>query len=295
MQVSRLVRETPEVYEKVVKPYVDSISPSSISWVYNILDGTAEAENVLHRDDDPETGFVLTPDLCVAVFSSLSKRLQKSNPRLPVPPRRKWDQKTMSALYLLVLTQDRSIRSLRDLRARHLPLLRNIRTECERVAREKYGLDTGELRFFVHYQPTYCAFSPSVISRRARKVAGSMLTMLTCDNMSADHFHVHVVSSSSAWSLGPPRPRLQKLSALPLAGPPLLCVLQRHHGRASAPPRRRNRHARARTRSDASRRTDSAPELVRAENLHLLARRRTPSVRSPDSYGLCIRAAVASQ
>ncbi|GAA5967111.1 hypothetical protein JCM8115_000926 [Rhodotorula mucilaginosa] len=138
VQVSRLVRETPEVYERVVKPYVDSISPSSISWVYNILDGTAEAENVLHRDDNPETGFVLTPDL-------------------------KWDQKTMSALYLLVLTQDRSIRSLRDLRARHLPLLRNIRTECERVAREKYGLDAGELRFFVHYQPTYYHFHVHVV------------------------------------------------------------------------------------------------------------------------------------
>lgn len=69
----------------------------------------------------------------------------------------------MSALYLLVLTQDRSIRSLRDLRSRHLPLLLNIRRECERVARERYGIDSGELRFFVHYQPTYCACAPSCV------------------------------------------------------------------------------------------------------------------------------------
>ena len=33
--------------------------------VYNILDGLAETENILHRDIDPETGFVLTPDLFV--------------------------------------------------------------------------------------------------------------------------------------------------------------------------------------------------------------------------------------
>ncbi|POY75607.1 hypothetical protein BMF94_1229 [Rhodotorula taiwanensis] len=138
VQVSRLVRETPAVYEQTVKPYVDSIPASSMSWVYNILDGTAEAENVLFRDDDPETGFVLTPDL-------------------------KWDQKTMSALYLLVLTQDRSIRSLRDLRSRHLPLLLNIRRECERVARERYGIDSGELRFFVHYQPTYYHFHVHIV------------------------------------------------------------------------------------------------------------------------------------
>ncbi|BGP25295.1 scavenger mRNA-decapping enzyme DcpS [Rhodotorula toruloides] len=137
-QVSRLVRETPQLYETVVKPYTDSLSLSTISWVYNILDGAAEAENVLYRDEDPETGFVLTPDL-------------------------KWDQKTMSALYLLVLTQDRTIRSLRDLRARHIPLLRKIRSECERVAMERYGIEKGELRFFVHYQPTYYHFHVHIV------------------------------------------------------------------------------------------------------------------------------------
>ncbi|GAA5971218.1 hypothetical protein JCM11641_004191 [Rhodosporidiobolus odoratus] len=137
-QDSRLVRETPELYETIVKPYIASLPSSSISWVYNILEGTAEAENVLFRDDDPETGFALTPDL-------------------------KWDQKTMSALYLLVLCQDRSIGSVRDLRPRHLPLLRNIRRETERVAIERYGVDKGELRFFVHYQPSYYHFHVHIV------------------------------------------------------------------------------------------------------------------------------------
>lgn len=69
----------------------------------------------------------------------------------------------MSALYLLVLSQDRTIRSLRDLRPQHLPLLRKIRHESERVAVERYGIDKGELRFFVHYQPTYCASSRPLV------------------------------------------------------------------------------------------------------------------------------------
>lgn len=63
----------------------------------------------------------------------------------------------MSAMYLLVLCQDRSLRSVRDFRPKHLALLRSIREESERVAMEKYGISKGELRFFVHYQPTYCA------------------------------------------------------------------------------------------------------------------------------------------
>lgn len=41
--------------------------------VYNILDGLKEVERVVHVDKDPETGFVLVPDL-------------------------KWDQTSMKAL-----------------------------------------------------------------------------------------------------------------------------------------------------------------------------------------------------
>lgn len=62
----------------------------------------------------------------------------------------------MSALYLLVLVQTRKIRLLRDLRPCHLPLLHKIRQDSEAAAMQKYGIRAGQLRFFVHYQPTYC-------------------------------------------------------------------------------------------------------------------------------------------
>lgn len=54
---------------------------------------------------------------------------------------------------------DRLIRSIRDLRSEHLVLLKKIRSDTERVARHKYGIEAGQLRLFVHYQPTYCASS----------------------------------------------------------------------------------------------------------------------------------------
>ena len=167
VQSSRILRETPELNRTVVEPYIQGLSAGQVSWcvalppaecspidrvdrVYNILDGTSEAENVLFRDTDPETGFVLTPDLQVRPLV-LDRGTDLS------APCRKWDQKTMTSLYLLVLTQTREIRYLRDLRTSHLPLLRKIREEAQRAAESKYGVQPGELRMFIHYQPTYCA------------------------------------------------------------------------------------------------------------------------------------------
>ena len=90
----------------------------------------------------------------------------------------------MSSLYLLVLVKTDKIRSLRDLRVEHLGLLRNVRQKSEKAAMDKYGIDSGELRFFVHYQPTYCKPSAS---------PSHQIRQLTLDHAVTDHFHVHVV------------------------------------------------------------------------------------------------------
>lgn len=68
----------------------------------------------------------------------------------------KWDLITISSLYLVAITQDRTIRSLRDLRKHHVGLLKSIRLEATRVVQAKWGLGNGSLRMFIHYQPSYC-------------------------------------------------------------------------------------------------------------------------------------------
>ena len=45
---------------------------------------------------------------------------------------------------------------MRDLTRAHLPLWRNIKAKVEETVKEKYGVDKGKLRLYVHYQPTYC-------------------------------------------------------------------------------------------------------------------------------------------
>ena len=74
-------------------------------------------------------------------------------------PDMKWDKTTLSSFYLLAIAQDRTIRSLRDLRKQHVPLLQGIRDEATRIAQEKYGLRNGLLRMYIHYQPSYCTLS----------------------------------------------------------------------------------------------------------------------------------------
>lgn len=130
-----IVRETPELYEKLVKPYIHAFPPSRTQWVENILAGGSEQEKVLVSSPD----FMILPDM-------------------------KWDLKTISSLYLLAITQDRSIRSLRDIRKCHLPLLNDIYNEAERVVQQRWGLGKGSLRMFVHYQPSYYHFHVHIVN-----------------------------------------------------------------------------------------------------------------------------------
>lgn len=62
----------------------------------------------------------------------------------------------MSMLYLQCIVHNRNIRCLRDLTPQHLPMLRNIRNNAEAAAMKKYGVSKGDLRMFVHYQPSFC-------------------------------------------------------------------------------------------------------------------------------------------
>lgn len=132
-----MLSETPEMYARKVLPWIDSFPPSRIQWVYNILEHKKEANTILYENPDTEKGFIIVPDL-------------------------KWDQKTASSLYIQAIVHDRSLRNLRDLTEAHIGLLLSIRDEASRVAFERFGLEgrtrgtaEGNVRCFLHYQPSY--------------------------------------------------------------------------------------------------------------------------------------------
>ncbi|OCB84155.1 FACT complex subunit SPT16 [Sanghuangporus baumii] len=171
-----MVQETPELYEKIVKPFIQAFPPSRTHWVENILTGVSEAEKVLYRDDSPEAGFLIVPDM-------------------------KWDLANTSTLYLVALSLNRKIRSLRDLNRHHLPMLKNIRREASRIVKERWGLEKGSLRFYVHYQPSYY------------------------------HFHVHIVNSNyvgfPGMNVGQAHLLEDLISLIELGEPSAPCILKR--------------------------------------------------------------------
>ncbi|KGB79259.2 scavenger mRNA-decapping enzyme DcpS [Cryptococcus deuterogattii R265] len=148
IQERYVVRETAEVYEQVVKPYIEEMPVSKIGWVYEILEGRKEAERVYYRSEGDD-GFVILPDL-------------------------KWDETTENALYLTCLVQDRSIKSLRDLKPSHVPLLKNIREKAAAEVSKRFGVDAGKLRLFVHYHPTYYHFHVHIVHIRHDNLFGQV-------------------------------------------------------------------------------------------------------------------------
>ncbi|KAF9104978.1 hypothetical protein BGX27_009859 [Mortierella sp. AM989] len=129
-----MITETAEVYKKIILPWIESQPKSRTLWVENILNGLKEKENVLFRDEDPGTGFIILPDS-------------------------KWDKRTLNSLYLLAISQRGDVRSLRDLKTEHLPMLKNIRDKVAALVPQQFpGAAQDEIRMFVHYHPSYYHF-----------------------------------------------------------------------------------------------------------------------------------------
>ena len=124
-----LVLETPDLYHGVTLPSLAK-EQFSLQWVYNVLEHKKEVERIIFEDPDPTNGFILAPDF-------------------------KWSGKQAADLYCLAIIHKRGVRSLRDLTAVHLPLLRNLNIECKRAVEEKWGLPGSKVRCYLHYQPSY--------------------------------------------------------------------------------------------------------------------------------------------
>jgi m7GpppX diphosphatase len=158
-QGQRVVRETGEMWARVVEGWV--AARREAEWVRNVIEGNEEQDDVVYRedgdDDGGDEGFVLLPDLCVAP-SFLSFPAPPRPAPVLTPQRRNWDRETPHTLHLLALPTRADLRSIRDLRRKHIPWLVHMRAKILAAATGLYpgSLDDDQLKLYFH-----CACLPN--------------------------------------------------------------------------------------------------------------------------------------
>lgn len=130
-QTVRMVTETPTIYQQHVRPYMQRMRDEGrLNWVFNIIEGRKEQEDILLRDpgqgSSREEAFLLTPDL-------------------------NWDKKTLASLHLLVLVERRDFWSLRDLKKSHVDWIKHMREKILDATIELYPeLEKDMLKLYIH-------------------------------------------------------------------------------------------------------------------------------------------------
>ena len=160
----RMVTETPGIYEDHVRPYIAKQREGGrLDWVFNILEGRKEQNDIIYRDPGQggakDEAFLLAPDL-------------------------NWDRKTLTSLHLLALVERRDLWSLRDLNKSHIVWLKHMRKKVVEATVRKYPeIDHDQLKLYMH-----CKTLPS----SHRCFLRLRLTLLP-DQPTFYHLHIHVV------------------------------------------------------------------------------------------------------
>ena len=94
-------------------------------WIYNIINGVAEKETILYRDDT-----------------------------IIVIPAYTWDSTEIEKIHILCLPTDTSIRTIRDLTLENVQLLEHMKNATLQQIEEIYGLTEENLKMFFHYDPS---------------------------------------------------------------------------------------------------------------------------------------------
>ncbi len=135
--------ETADIYRQHIRPHMAAKRDEGrLNWVFNIIEGRKEVEDVLYRTPlgaAGDEGFLLLPDL-------------------------NWDRTTLEALHLLGIVERRDLWSLRDLKKKHVPWLRHMTAKLLDAAATVYpSVGRDQLKLYVHYQPTYYHFHIHVV------------------------------------------------------------------------------------------------------------------------------------
>ena len=135
-----VVEETAEAYDRVVRPFAEA-QAARIGWIDAVCALEKERERNLHACD----AFVVNVDTKWSTHGPFDA------------DRATWRGADWTRdLYLLAISKDASLKSMRDLRGpAGAGLCRAMRAALLRCAADVYGVPATKLRVFFHYQPQF--------------------------------------------------------------------------------------------------------------------------------------------
>jgi hypothetical protein len=153
----RLVVEGPENYRSdSMREYIEQeIARPCKQWIHDVISSKREVERVKLKT----TEFILLPDV-----DCMNKKGLKPN---PCPKKSYWPnpnasnfefvcykKKISHYFHWLAVVADPSLRTLRDLRGHHVPLLKTIyNLSCEKLFQE-FGVERDQVVAYIHYPPS---------------------------------------------------------------------------------------------------------------------------------------------
>jgi m7GpppX diphosphatase len=117
----KIIRETYEEYLDFISKY----DFSNDKWMYNILDGVSEQNDIIYQDDK----IIIIPDY-------------------------KWNKKDKDKLHILAIPKDKNLKSIRSLDFTHIDLLKHCQIKTCEIIKQLYDIDSDILKMYFHYAPS---------------------------------------------------------------------------------------------------------------------------------------------
>jgi m7GpppX diphosphatase len=139
-----LLGETPAMYARASMCHFiqqEVVRPNK-QWIAHIIEGRQETEEIICRTKD----FVLLPD---------TERINRYWRTIPNQSSRYCTQRVQKrVLNWLAIAQDRSLRTIRDLRGTHIQMLKDLLETCMQCIEAETGIRRHQVMAYVHYPPS---------------------------------------------------------------------------------------------------------------------------------------------
>ena len=142
-----LLAETPAMHASpsVTRFIEQEVLRPGKQWILHIIDGVQEKEDVVYSNSD----FVLLPD------TERVNRYWRAPPQASnAHPTRTIARGQRRVLNWLAIAKDKQLRTMRDLRGHHVPMLKTLLSTSRQAIEHQTGIRQDQVMAYVHYPPS---------------------------------------------------------------------------------------------------------------------------------------------